>query len=75
MEEVIRATGTQRGLQARLRTAAAFNALDQRLFDVLLQDSRLKHCCFQVAAFVDAYLGLALSKPVESDMLQPANGT
>ncbi len=62
--------GSSKDLHLQLSTSARLNSLDEQLYDVVLSDSRLKQCCFQIAGFVDAYLELTTAPPVKSDVLQ-----
>lgn len=56
-------------VQAQLRASESLASMDMDMFDLVLSESRLDRCCYELAAFVDMYLGETLFEPI----LDPAS--
>lgn len=55
-------------LQAQLRGATTLTSMPTQQFDLVLNQSKLDHCCYELAAFVDMFLGESTFEPVVSDV-------
>jgi uncharacterized membrane protein YgcG len=50
-------------LQAQLRGATTLTSMPSQHFDLVLNQSKLDHCCYELAAFVDMFLGESTYEP------------
>eukprot|EP00039_Didymoeca_costata_P004746 m.75896 g.75896 ORF g.75896 m.75896 type:complete len:394 (+) comp12527_c0_seq3:133-1314(+) len=51
-------------LPSQIRNCEILNAMKSHNFDLVLSESRLDYCCYELAAFIDVYLAETWFKPV-----------
>jgi len=64
LTKLVKETGEgMHSLQAQLRGATTLTSMPTQRFDLVLNQSKLDHCCYELAAFVDMFLGESTYEP------------